>query len=210
MGPRARAGSETEAMTDISKTPSMLGRVGAVLWLLGAGCGGPGSLQGTVGGKPVQVKDAVFLVQGQSSYLPGAVVVVLSDQPGLCEAVRNGHWPRESTLVQLVLARKETTGQWGEVGTGPYAVIPSVTSLDKASGAIAAGYVVRHDSACANELSAAQAAMHSGTVKVESYANGTFAGSLDLSVGAQRDQLGGHFAARYCELETLPAPTTCE
>jgi hypothetical protein len=93
-----------------------------------AGPTGPGSMSGTIGGKPLVVKDAIFGIVS-SGQAAGAVVVALADRTGLCSAVASSPAPTGSTVsLEFGMANVSATGLL-PLDSGSYTFIDSSSGL---------------------------------------------------------------------------------
>jgi hypothetical protein len=92
-----------------------------VLGLLVCACGsdngggsGPGSISGTVGGQPLSVKDAVFVLENN------AVLVLVVDRENICSALSGTTLPGTTTALFLSIANFSPPASVNPHVTGDY------------------------------------------------------------------------------------------
>jgi hypothetical protein len=79
------------------------------------GGSGPGSISGTVGGQPLNVKDAVFVLENN------AVVVLVVDRENICSSLSGTTLPGTTTALFLSIANFVPPGTVNPHVTGDYA-----------------------------------------------------------------------------------------
>jgi len=80
------------------------------------GSSGPGSISGTVGGQPLNVKDAVFNVESNN-----VVTVVITDRENICALLGGTTLPGTTTVLLLSLANFVPPATLNPHATGDYA-----------------------------------------------------------------------------------------
>lgn len=192
------------------------------LWMTGllasvavlTGCGGPGSVSGTVSGVSLAVQDAIFFIAKDDAGKSQAAVVLLADKPNLCDTFKANRKPKSVTGLMFLLMNVKVEG------TAVTALAPDVAdyaivdfSTIKTSGHFGDGAFVKNDANCTDSLASTATGLKSGLVKLtslKSEASGSAAGTFDVSVGTQADKLTGSFNASYCDLSKLPSNPSCE
>lgn len=158
-----------------------------------------GSLTGTVGGHPLDVKDAVFGIDPNTKL----VWVYAADRTGVCALLSGTSLPGSTTALALVLVRVTDTAIV-DYTTGDYAWIDlsTVTRLP-APGLYWAGSFAVATSCTSSTTSDSTA----GTVTVTQLGNSTGTHlKLNLTnVKFGTDTLSGSLEASYCQ--TAAAPT---
>ncbi|MBX7096200.1 MAG: hypothetical protein K1X89_00680 [Myxococcaceae bacterium] len=144
-----------------------------------AACGeAPGNLDGTIGKNAFTVRDAVLLGGRDARGNLDALGVVLSDQPGLCEALKAGKV--EASTLELLL-----TSGGAAPGVGAYAVGAAMGNRAQAQG---------------RPLGKTPVLAVSGAVSVAQLETGNrafIAGSFDLTFDSQ-EHARGSFHAPVC------------
>jgi len=158
-----------------------------------AGCGGPGSFNGTVGGLSLAVKDSIFLATRNSGQVAG-LTLLMTDQAGICEALKGGKLIHNGTYFFAVLG--ESSGSQLTAPTaGEYAV---VTNSPPASRFFLGG-LTKTDATC-QSTNSVQAV--GGTVTLSGYkaeAGGSMTGKFDLTFGQTAERGTGDFDADFCD-----------
>jgi hypothetical protein len=151
--------------------------------LVMAACGGNG-ISGTVGGVTLAPKEAIFFWQQAGQGQSGSVVI--SDQKDMCQMIKDGHLPKNTTAMQLVFSMNDMA-------------LTAETYPITATGSTTAGSeFYKFDGSCG--LIVASPAT-SGTLKLTNVKVGTSAhasGTLDLHFG--NDHVTGNFDAPYCDI----------
>jgi hypothetical protein len=158
-----------------------------------------GSLTGTVGGHPLDVKDAVFGIDPSTKL----VWVYAADRTGVCALLGGTSLPGTTTALALVMVKVTATGT-GDYTTGDYAWI----DLSSVSGLPPAGLYWTGSFAVATSCTASTTSdSTAGTVTVTQVGNSTGTHlKLNLSnVKFGTDTLSGNLEASYCT--TAAAPT---
>jgi len=162
---------------------------------------GPGSMTGTVGGRGLVVKDAVFaiLTSGSAS---GAAVVALADRTGLCGALASNPAPTGSTVtLEFGLANVGASGLV-PLANGAYTFLSSSGGLSAPGRYWLLGTFQTFDGCAVVPESIVEAT--AGTVTVTQV--GTTSGSNlqgSFSMGFGSDSVSGTVNATYCAaLET--------
>lgn len=144
-----------------------------------AACGeSPGNLDGTIGKNAFTVRDAVLLGGRDAQGNLDALGVVLSDQPGLCEALKAGKV--EASTLELLL-----TSGGAAPGVGAYAIGAAMGNKAQAQG---------------RPLGKPPVLAVSGAVSVAQLETGNrafIAGSFDLTFDSQ-EHARGSFHAPVC------------
>lgn len=159
-----------------------------------AGCGGPGSFHGTVGGMTLDVKDSFFLASKNSGGQITSLVLLMTSKPGLCEAMKSGSILSTMTYFQVVLAQT-SSGQNQVPTSGDFTVtdgssVPSKFALISLS---------QTDATCHSTMTVGGAG---GTVTLSQYkaeANGTMNGTFDATFSGAGDRGNGDFNADFCD-----------
>lgn len=185
------------------------------LWVVGllfmAGCNPYGSFDGKVAGNKLEVKDAIFGLYKSNGKTQGALML-MSDQPSLCDKLKANREPKEATALALVLFRVSADKTLVPPDVGDYAAVAPLGVLF-ATGNTSIGFFEKNDASCSNTLPSDSAEIRSGTVKITEYkaeAGGRMSGSFDLTFGGQADKAKGSFNASYCELPTMDTSLNCE
>jgi hypothetical protein len=158
-----------------------------------AGCGGPGSFHGTVGGMTLEVKDSLFLAQ-QSQGQTASLVLLMTDKPGLCEAMKAGKVLSNMTYLQVVLTETYNS-QLVVPTTGDYGVTDGTTVPPK----FALASLSRTDATCHSTMTVGGAG---GKISLSAYkaeASGTMNGTFDATFGATAEHGTGDFDADFCD-----------
>ena len=158
------------------------------------GNGNPGgSITGTVGGHPLDVKDAVFAIDARTKL----VWVFAADRPGICGLLGGSSLPGTTTGLALLLVNVTGATSTGDYTTGNYAWVDLATTTGlPPPGLYWAGSFAVATSCTMSSPSDATA----GTVTVTQVGNssGTHL-KLDLTgVKFGTDTLGGSLEATYC------------
>jgi hypothetical protein len=176
-----------------------------------------GSFTGTVAGKGLAPKDAIFTVASFSldpnnfGGLPihgKALLAVLGDQPGLCDDATAQRQKKDSALLFTVLTSlNPATLEFTAGATGTYAVTPVGPGASSGGGAgvptgnLAIAGFTATDGTCASTVPDDQGGATSGTVtlKEADASEGGFADvEFDLKMGPQADSVSGKMTASYC------------
>ncbi len=172
-----------------------------ILGLIACACGSSdggnnnpgGSITGTVGGQPLDVKDAVFGVDAAK-----AVFVFVGDRTGICSLLAGTTLPGTTTVLQLALVNiiGPTNAHLGDYTVGNYAWIdlgnPSISSPGLYFGA---GFAVA--SSC---TTVPHTVATGGTLTVTQVGNstGTHLKATLTNLKFGTDTLNGTFEAAYC------------
>ena len=184
-------------------------------------CGGPGSFDGTVSGVTLKPKETIFIRQPFQLSLPGqtvpvtfgdAIGVLMSDQKGICDRLKNN--TAVPGGVGLAIGLAVTQGGLSvssDLTTGSYRLInPIVDAFSTPPQGTRLMYPVfdKLDDNCQGTLKTNGQAS-GGTVKVESFEAGkTLTGTFDLTFGGGDGK--GDFNATFCDYEVpnnATAPT---
>ncbi len=176
-------------------------------WLLLVGCESPGRFEGQVGGFALEVRDAVFfpLAGGAAD---SAVLLMLSDREGLCQALASSQEAPSSSSLVLQLFRLDDAGGLLPLTTGPY----EGTTVVERAGGYALGHFGRTDDTCTALVPPAGGEVVGGQMKLDRLElgeNGRLAGSFELTFGASAAKARGAFDARACAITALPASPVC-
>jgi hypothetical protein len=173
----------------------------AALAVLAAACSPSGYLTGNIEGDAFVVRDAVFVPVRS----PGGPVfngaLLMSDTTDLCKTLRRGRVPSSSMMLAMSVWSLTSNGPRQPI-EGDYQVISG--KLDSL-GNIAFGTALEADSACASRKAAENLVLTGGHLSFESLdtgLDGRAEGSIDITVGTQRDRLRGRFNAEICEATT--------
>jgi len=156
------------------------------------GSSGPGSVSGTVGGHPLNVKDAVFSLNNN------AVTVAITDQANICSLLGGTTLPATTTVLFLSMANFVPPVTVNPHTTGDYSYFDlNGGNLPGSAGRYWFGGFETVDTSCSSNVVAFATG---GTVNVTQVGNssGTHL-KADLN-GLQfgSDTLNGNFEASYC------------
>ena len=167
------------------------------------GCSG--SMSGTVGGVSMNVADSIFAILKDDNGKSFAAIVVLADQPKICDSLKANREPKSSTALQLTMLRVGSN-EFLAPDVGEYTTVGTVPS---SPGSYAVATFSHTDSNCTNTLSDSASSGKSGLIKlttIKGETNGTASGTYDITFGAG-DTVKGSFNASFCDLTKLPATT---
>lgn len=170
------------------------------------GCSG--SMSGTVGGVSMNVADAIFAIFKDDSGKSVAALVVLADQPKICDSLKANRIPKGSTSLSLSMYRigPSPTFEFLAPDVGEYTTIDTNPN---GAGTYAQANFDHSDSNCTNTLSGSASTGKSGLIKltnIKGETNGTANGTYDITFGAG-DTVKGSFNATYCDVTKLPQAT---
>jgi len=174
--------------------------IGVVAALALAGCGGPGSFQGTVDGLTLAVKDSLFLAYNPGGDQLALLVLLMTDKPGLCEAMKAGNIFSNTTYFQAAL---------GDSLSDPSALPPPgdfiVTNGFAPPARFTFATVFRTDASCGLPASVDG---HDGTVSVRQYraqSGGSMTGTFDATFGTfePAGHATGDFNADFCDVPSV-------
>jgi hypothetical protein len=183
----------------------------AVVALFNVACGGPGSFNGTVAGKKLDVEDSVFVPVRDGTGKTIGAYLVMADVPDICATLKANREPKGATALILGMMRIGADGTFLAPDKGDYAIVDSLTSPPRAP--IAFGSFQKSDSNCTNELAESQANARSGLVKIDAIElkeGGSMSGSFDITFGSQGDKTKGTFNAAYCFVPDSATGSNCE
>jgi hypothetical protein len=169
-----------------------------IIWTVAAAltltaCGGPGSFHGTVGGMTLEVKDSLFIAQSSGGQV-ATLVQLMTDKPGLCDAMRSGNVLKDMIYFQAVLT-ETSNSQLAVPSAGDY----TVTDGSSVPPKFALASVSRTDSTCHSTQTVGGAG---GRITLSSYkaeAGGLMTGSFDATFGTAADKGTGDFSAEFCD-----------
>lgn len=167
----------------------------AVISMLCAGCHGPGSVDGTIRGKPFEVADAVSITvvdDNDNSF----GVVALSTRPDLCDAIGNGVALKNAQLmsIQVGLYAPARDVLTAPTGAGDFAVYDP--ARDVTGGAIALVDYVETDARC--QIPQHDVLATKGTISISSVGDdGAYAGSGKVMLDTG-DSIELDFSASPC------------
>ena len=174
---------------------------------LASGCG-PGSFNGTVGSKSLNVADAVFFPWRTNGALV-AVTLMMTDKPNICNTLKANRIPKSANYMSLTVFRSNAQGTQLAPDTGDYTI---TTLATPPAGNFAYGDFGALDANCTNQLTDAQSVANSGLIKITNFkaeASGAMAGNFDITFGT--DKTTGTFNAPFCDLTSnFPANPSCE
>ena len=164
------------------------------------GSSGPGSISGTVGGQPLNVKDAVFNVESNN-----VVTVVITDRENICALLGGTTLPGTTTVLLLSLANFVPPATLNPHATGDYAFFDlSGGTLPPSAGRYWYGAFETVDTSCHTTASTFAT---SGTVTVTQTGNTTTHFKANVTaVHFGTDTLNGNIEATYCAALTT---TSC-
>lgn len=168
------------------------------------GCSG--SMSGTVGGVSMNVADSIFAILKDDNGKSVAALVILADQPKICDSLKANREPKSSTSLVLTMFRVGSTFDFLAPDVGDYTTIDT---NPQGAGSYAQATFSHTDSNCTNTLSNSAASGKSGLIKltnIKGETNGNANGTYDITFGAG-DTVKGSFNASYCDLSKLPAAT---
>ncbi len=166
----------------------------------GSGSSGPGSISGTVGGQPLNVKDAVFSLENN------AVTVVVTDRENICSLLSGTTLPGTTTALFLSIANFVPPSTVSPHVTGDYAFFDlGGSTLPTTAGRYWYGGFETVTASC-TQATAALATGGTVTVTQTGNTSGTqFKANLTgLQFGG--DTLNGSIEATYCPALST---TTC-
>jgi len=166
-----------------------------VLAILATACGGgPGSVEGSVAGRSLQVADAIFFARTS----PNQAMVVLSSRAKACETSSHGANPAGATLLRFTLeAWTQGVPSWLDVGD--YKVD------DRADKRAINVQFLAFDASCQG----LPAQPSGGTVTLDEVdAQTKMAGSFELKFDSQ--SLRGEFEATHCANDLPSQFAACE
>jgi len=154
-----------------------------------AAAAGTGVVTGNVAGHSLSVRSAVFMWRDKANDMQ----VVLADKDGLCEALREGGWPTEATLLYFTLKHNARDNRDAPFTAGDYPVRSGAALPQDTKQAS----FTRLDDLCTPIASAKATAgvVHVSTKEVA--LGGTAEGAFELTIGAS-DTLEGRFTATFC------------
>jgi hypothetical protein len=177
-----------------------------------SGCGG-GSVSGNVSGISLAVQDSIFFVikddAGKTQYLS----VFMGDKPNLCETLKANRLPKSATSLSFNLLNVKVENgvqTFLAPDVGSFTVIDTMITQ---TGTYATANFSKLDSNCTQSLADTATGGKSGLVKITTLnaaANGSLAGTFDVSIGTQTDHLTGTLNARFCDVTKIPANLSCE
>jgi hypothetical protein len=168
--------------------------VAVALSLALAGCGGPGSFHGTVGGMTLDVKDSFFLAQKNSSGQIASLVLLMTDKPGLCQAMKAGNVISDMVYFQVVYA--QNSGGQSEVPSAGQFTVTDGSSVPSKFSLIS---ISKTDATCHSTNTVGGAG---GTITLNQYkaeSSGTMTGTFDVTFGPQAEHANGDFDADFCD-----------
>ncbi len=191
-----------------------MSQIVATLTLLAAfsGCGG-GSVTGTVSGISLAVQDSIFFVLKDDAGKTQAVSVIMADKPNLCDTLKANRMPKSATSLSFALLNVKVENGIATLlapDVGGYTVTDS--SVTQTGLFTSAGFD-RTDANCTSSLASSATVGKSGLVKVttlKAEANGSLAGTFDVSIGTQADKLTGSLNARFCDVTKIQDNPNCE
>jgi len=163
------------------------------------GSSGPGSISGTVGGQPLNVKDAVFSIENN------AVLVGVTDRENICALLSGTTLPGATNVLFLSLANFVPPATVNPHATGDYAFFDlSGGTLPPSAGRYWYGAFETVDTSCHTTASTFAT---SGTVTVTQTGNTTTHFKANVTaVHFGTDTLNGNIEATYCAALTT---TSC-
>ncbi len=191
-------------------------RYALVLAAVLSGCGGSGTVNGTVAGFSVFVRDAIFSVfTDQNTGKTVGMGLAMADKGGLCALFQAGRQPRSASMVVFGFVSK---GQLELLApdVGEYAVKDKVSLFNvfQAGREVSATFA-KNDANCTNAVAASDREGASGTVTVtgvKGEKGGTLSGSFNVPFKNSSGTLTGTFNAEYCEIKRAfdPVALACE
>ncbi|MEW6432521.1 MAG: hypothetical protein AB1730_13545 [Myxococcota bacterium] len=172
-------------------------------------CGGPGSMDGTVAGLNLSVKDAIFALIKDANGTTQGMYLVLADKPDLCATVKANRQPKSLTGVVFSMIRYTDTGTVLAPEAGDYTVI---NMQPPRGGSYAGAFFTHTDANCTPTIAPTAATGSSGLVKLGSMKaepGGFASGTFDVTFGTS-DKVKGHFNASFCDVSTLGNNPNCE
>lgn len=167
------------------------------------GCSG--SMSGSVGGVTMNVADAIFAVLKDDNGKSVAALIIMADQPKICDSLKANRQPKSATALVLSLFRI-ANNDFLAPDVGDFTAIDTNPS---GAGSYARANFSHTDSNCTNTLANNASTGKSGLIKltnIKGEANGAANGTFDITFGAG-DTVKGSFNATYCDLTKLPATT---
>jgi hypothetical protein len=178
--------------------------------IMSAACS-PGSFSGTIVGTPLSVQDVIFAVLKTEQGKSAGMFVLMSDKPNMCASLKANREPKNATAVMFQLLRISANAEILAPEIGDYTVKPLVAG--SGAGNYAYSVFAKTDANCTEALSATNVVGQSGIVKVtalKAEANGTAAGTFDITYGTQNDKVTGAFNASYCDITQIAQSPNCE
>jgi len=155
----------------------------------------PGSFHGSPGGLTLDVKESLFLGNGGAQENPNMLFLLMTDRPGLCDAIRSGNTLEDMTYFRVHPVVTSYHGQYFQPRPGNYPVIPNLAI----SLAYAHASLERTDSAC---QTAEIVEGTGGTITLDGYEpkpGGRMTGSFAVTFGTDAEPGTGDFDALYCD-----------
>lgn len=183
--------------------------VGFVAAMVLSACGGAGSVNGTVAGISLSVKDSFFVLLRNTLGETAGMMVMMLDKPDACTTFKANRNPKNSTGVAFSMVRYTDMGKTLAPDVGEYTVVNGQPSR---GGNYVAAYFVRTDSNCTSTVSDAARRGSSGVVKLTSLkgeANGYASGTFDVTFGTS-DKVTGDFNAKFCDIQQISDNPNCE
>ena len=161
------------------------------------GSSGPGSINGTVGGQPLNVKDAVFTLENNG------VLVLITDRENTCALLSGTTLPGTTNALFLTMANFVPPATVNPHTTGDYAFFDlSGGTLPPTAGRYWYGGFETVDTSCHIGTSAFAT---SGTVTVTQTGNTTTHFKANLTgLHFGTDTLNGNIEATYCAALSTP------
>lgn len=171
---------------------------------------GCNSFNGTVNGIPLSIKDAMFGLLKDDAGKSAGLLVIVADQPNICDKLKANREPKNSTSMTFVLFNIGDMGQLAP-STGDYTMTSSLGATSRGNVGIA--QFSKSDGNCTATLQDKNSSAQSGLVKISSLnssAGGTASATFDITVGSQNDKVTGSFNANYCDISKLQTNLNCE
>ncbi|WNG42675.1 hypothetical protein F0U60_00145 [Archangium minus] len=168
------------------------------------------AFNGSVDGHTLNVRDAAVVRVGDET--GSTLMVVMSDQEGVCERLRQQQQASSSTELSFALFKVGPELEPLGAPTGVYSV-RSLRDMELEPGALLSqAYFHKRDASCNEQVEDERALGYSGHIAFqEPDANGLAHLRYDISFGAQNDRVTGELSARLCDF-TLSPPVdyTCK
>jgi hypothetical protein len=174
-----------------------------------SGCGG--SFSGTVNGLSLNVADSIFGLLKDDDGKSAGLVLIMADQPNLCDKLKANREPKNSTAMTFLLFNVANDGSQLAPSTGDYTITSTLGPTTR--GNIGLASFSKTDGNCTDTIQPANTTGQSGLVKlssVNSSAGGQANGTFDITVGTQNDKVTGTIIANFCDISKIQANPNCE
>ena len=178
--------------------------------VVATGCGGPGSVNGTIDGTTINVQSAIFGEHMNSDGTVANISIVLSDTPNACAVVKANQYRANATGAVIVAAREDQSGGFVPPTAGKYAIVETGQNITP-PGNFAGINFFRSDSNCNDRMPSDYAVARDGLLTIDKLELGSsVTGTFNVVVGPDQAKVTGSFTATYCEAPTGQGAPTCQ